>query len=192
MLAFSDLKFGVALKELFHRLHLGATSIYKPSLKEYLQRWHRSRKVYCKANKKAKTTKAKGVDLDEQSDTNDNDDANRTSENVVENVKGKRKLSASVKQDHKILITVEKLIGINSTLPTPIKILNSPKSSTVECDGCEIILLTQNHNKFPPQRFCVDDAPLMSASMGKGWTKSFSPNKKNLIPKQICLSIQVF
>jgi hypothetical protein len=183
MLAFSDLKFGVALKELFHRLHLGATSIYKPSLEEYLQRWHRSRKVYCKANKKAKTTKAKGVDLDEHSDTNDNDDANRTSENVVENVKGKRKLSTSVKQDHKLLITVEKLIGINSTLPTPIKILNSPKSSTVECDGCEILLPTHNHNKFPPQRFCVDDVPLMGASMGKGWIKSFSPNKKKINPE---------
>ena len=177
MLAFSDVKFGVALKELFRRLHLGATSIYKPFLEEFLQRWHGSRGVYSNPNKKPKTTKAKGVDLDEHSDTNDNDDANRTSENVVENVKGERKLSTSVKQDHKLLITVEKLIGINSTLPTPIKIRNSPKSSTMECDGCEILVPTPNHNKFPPQRFCVDDVPLKGASMGKGWIKSFSPNK---------------
>ena len=180
---FSDLKFGVALKELFHRLHLGATSIYKPFLEEFLQRWNGSRGVYYNPNKNAKTTKAKGVDLDEESDTNDNDDANRTSENVVENVKGKRKFSASVKQDHKLLFTVEKLIGVDTTLPTPIKILNSPKSSTMECNGCEILVPTPNHNKFPPQRFCVDDAPLTSASMGKGWTKSFSPNKKKFNPE---------
>ena len=128
--------------------------------------------------KKARTTKAEGVDLDEHSDTNDSDDANQTSENEVENVNGKRKLSASVKQDGKLQITVEKLIGINSTLPTPIKIQKFPKSSTVECDGCEILLPTQNYNKYPPQRFCVDDAPTISAKLGKGWTRSNTPNKK--------------
>ena len=52
----------------------------------------------------------------------------------------------------------------------------------MECDRCEILLPTQNHDKYPPQRFCVDDAPTVSTSLGRGWTKSntpFSQQKNN-------------
>ena len=97
MFAFVDPQFGVALKALFRRLHLGATSMYWPSLDEFLQRWHRSRTVYSplytkrakgKFKKKSRTTKSKGVDFDKHTDTNNSDASNQASENEVENVKG--------------------------------------------------------------------------------------------------------
>jgi hypothetical protein len=59
MFAFGDPQFGVAFKELFHRLHLGATSMYRTSLDEYLQRWHRSRRVYSNPKKRQEPPKPK-------------------------------------------------------------------------------------------------------------------------------------
>ena len=155
--------------------------MFHPLLDEFLQKWNRGRKVYAKSSetkdvfvklkvkKNGRTTKAKENESDNSTETDVSDDGNQVSDNEVANVRRKRKLTTFVKQQHKSRITVEKLIGFDSTLLPPYKIRNKRTPSTVVCDGCEILSPTHNHCNYPPQRFCVNDAPTVGTSFGKGW-----------------------
>ena len=99
MVSLQDPQFGVALEDLFCRLHTVTTSIFCPLFDEFLQKWYRSRKVYSmssetkdvivkqKPKKKSRTTKAKEDESDNITDTDNSDDDNQVSDNEVANVR---------------------------------------------------------------------------------------------------------